>query len=126
MNNVELYMEFKEECVAGLLVDKNEFSRRLKKLKKGTVIECVDGKYQIYYPIDDVKKHEQDSSESLSLRIDSAARIRFEGGLVEYEELLKEINKTRAGNCDFKVFGKLREEDVDADFFIADVYYMMQ
>ena len=126
MNNAELYMEFKEECVAGLLVDRNEFSRRLKKLKKGTVIEYVDGKYQIYYPIDDVDKHEQDSSELLSIRIDSAARIRFEGGLAEYEELLKEIDKTRVGNCDFKVFGKLCEEDVDTDFFIADVYYMMQ
>ncbi len=39
MNNAELYMEFNEKCTAGLIVDRNEFSKRLKKMKKGTIIK---------------------------------------------------------------------------------------
>ena len=126
MNNAELYMEFNEKCTDGLIVDRNEFSKRLKKMKKGTIIEQIDGKYQIYYPLEAGEKQEHTQNGLLELRIDPAARIRFEGSLKDYEDLLKEIKKIGVGICNFKVYCRLREGDADSEFFIADVYYLMQ
>ena len=125
MNNAELYMEFNDECTGGLFVDKNELCKRLRKMKKGTIIEQMDGGYRIYYPIEIVDNQERMLDKVYNLRIDPAERIRFEGSLKKYEELLNDINIIGTGKHSFKVYSKLREEDADTDFFIADIYYSM-
>ena len=111
-------MEFREECTEKVTVDKTELCKKLRKLQNGVIIELDHGKYQLYYSKE--KDGEQDCIQDMAYRlnIDPAARVRFEGSFEEYEELLRKIDKD-------KVYSKLREGNVDSDFFIMDVYYRM-
>ena len=125
MNNAELYMVLKEKCVNSMTLDRTEFCKKLKNMPQNIIVEVENGKYHIFYPVDILKEQAYMQNEVQDLIIDPAVRLRFEGGIDEYEELLKEISKKRMGNSVLKVLGKLREDNADSDFFIMDVYYRM-
>ena len=125
MTNTELYTEFREECLDRVTVDRDEFCKRIKKLKKGAIIEQDKGGYRLYSKLSGALDREQEQDAPYVLEIDPAARVRFEGSFSEYEDLLKEINKNRIGHYDVKVYSKLQDGNADSDFFIMDVYYQM-
>ena len=126
MTNTELYTEFREQCLDRVTVDRDEFCKRIKKLKKGAIIEQDKGGYRLYSKLSGALDREQEQDAPYVLEIDPAARVRFEGSFSEYEDLLKEINKNRIGHYDVKVYSKLQDGNADSDFFIMDVYYQMQ
>ena len=126
MTNTELYTEFREECMDRVTVDHDEFCKRIKKLKKGSIIEPDKGAFQLYSKLIDVTEREKVQDAPYVLEIDPAVRVRFEGSLSEYEDLLKEINKNKIGHYDVKVYSRLQDGNADGDFFVMDVYYQMQ
>ena len=97
MTNTELYTEFKEKCMDRVTVDRDEFCKRIRKLKKGVIVEPDKGTYQLYSKPCDATDSEQMRDAPYILEIDPAVRVRFEGSLSEYEDLLKEINKNKIG-----------------------------
>ena len=123
MINAELYTEFKEVYTDKDTVNRVEFCKKLKKLKKDTVVELNENMYCIYTRDADVDIQGQDITSQLE--IEPAARVRFEGSLEEYETLLEEINQKKIRNHDFKIYGRLKDGNADRDFFIMDVYYLM-
>ena len=56
------------------------------------------------------------------MKLDPVARVRFEGGLDEYEKLLEEI---RMDYQDGKIYGKLRDGNAENDFLVVDIYFKM-
>ena len=125
MINAELYTEFKEVYTDKDTVNRVEFWKKIKKLKKDTVVEVNEDKYCIYTKDADVDVQGQTQAATSRLEIDPAARVRFEGSLEEYENLLEEINQKKIRNHDFKIYGRLKDGNADRDFFIMDVYYLM-
>lgn len=123
MINAELYTEFKEVYTDKDTVNRVEFCKKLKKLKKDTVVELNENMYCIYTRDADVDIQGQDITSQLE--IEPAARVRFEGSLEEYETLLEEINQKKIRNHDFKIYGRLKDGNADRDFLIMDVYYLM-
>ena len=92
MYRSELYTEFSEDCTYMVTVDKTELLNKLKELNYGAIIENDYSTYRIYYS-DRIKNNSNlGQDEEYHLKIDSAARVRFEGGLDEYEKLLEEMN----------------------------------
>lgn len=124
MINTELYTEFREAYTDKDTVNRAEFCKKLKKLKKGTIVELDKGMFRIYTKDADISGQTQ--GEDRCLEIDPAARIRFEGSLEEYEDLLEEINKKKTTDYGFKIFSRLQDGNADIDFIIMDVYYQMQ
>lgn len=125
MINAELYTEFKEVYTDKDTVNRVEFCKKLKKLKKDTVVELNEDMYCIYTRDADVDIQGRIQATTFQLEIDPAARVRFEGSLEEYECLLDEINKKSIRNRDFKIYGRLKDSNADREFFIMDVYYLM-
>lgn len=125
MINAELYTEFKEVYTDKDTVNRVEFCKKLKKLKKDTVVEFNEDMYCIYTRDADVDIKGQIQATTFQLEIEPAARVRFEGSLEEYECLLDEINKKSIRNRDFKIYGRLKDGNADREFFIMDVYYLM-
>jgi hypothetical protein len=125
MINAELYTEFKEVYTDKDTVNRVEFCKKLKKLKKDTVVELNEDMYCIYTRDADVDIQGQIQATTFQLEIEPAARVRFEGSLEEYECLLDEINKKSIRNRDFKIYGRLKDSNADREFFIMDVYYLM-
>ncbi|MBR4357158.1 MAG: hypothetical protein IKQ00_04450 [Butyrivibrio sp.] len=125
MINAELYTEFKEVYTDKDTVNRVEFCKKLKKLKKDTVVELNEDMYCIYTRDADVDIQGQIQATTFQLEIEPAARVRFEGSLEEYECLLDEINKKSIRNRDFKIYGRLKDGNADREFFIMDVYYLM-
>ncbi len=125
MINAELYTEFKEVYTDKDTVNRVEFCKKLKKLKKDTVVEFNEDMYCIYTRDADVDIQGQIQATTFQLEIEPAARVRFEGSLEEYECLLDEINKKSIRNRDFKIYGRLKDGNADREFFIMDVYYLM-
>lgn len=125
MINAELYTEFKEVYTDKDTVNRVEFCKKLKKLKKDTVVEFNEDMYCIYTRDADVDIQGQIQATTFQLEIEPAARVRFEGSLEEYECLLDEINKKSIRNRDFKIYGRLKDSNADREFFIMDVYYLM-
>lgn len=125
MINAELYTEFKEVYTDKDTVNRVEFCKKLKKLRKDTVVEFNEDMYCIYTRDADVDIQGQIQATTFQLEIEPAARVRFEGSLEEYECLLDEINKKSIRNRDFKIYGRLKDGNADREFFIMDVYYLM-
>ncbi|MCR4997201.1 MAG: hypothetical protein K6A61_07870 [Butyrivibrio sp.] len=125
MINAELYTEFKEVYTDKDTVNRVEFCKKIKKLKKDTVVEFNEDMYCIYTRDADVDIQGQIQATTFQLEIEPAARVRFEGSLEEYECLLDEINKKSIRNRDFKIYGRLKDSNADREFFIMDVYYLM-
>ena len=102
MINAELYTEFKEVYTDKDTVNRVEFCKKLKKLKKDTVVELNENMYCIYTRDADVDIQGQDITSQLE--IEPAARVRFEGSLEEYETLLEEINQKKIAEGDWKEY----------------------
>lgn len=123
MYRAELYVEFSENRTGMMLAEGTELANILRKLQNGVIIERMQSKYRIYYfesglqdgiPIQDMSYH---------LKIEPAARIRFEGSMDEYKKFLNEINENYNT---VQIYSKLREKEVESDFFIMDIYYAMK
>lgn len=122
MYRSELYTEFSEDCTCMVTVDKTELHNKLKELNYGAIIENKNSTYRIYYS-DRMKSNSiSGQDEEYHLNIDPAARIRFEGGLDEYEKLLEEICTE---HHDGKIYGKLCNGNAESDFLVMDIYYKM-
>ncbi|MBQ6995450.1 MAG: hypothetical protein IJN64_13335 [Lachnospiraceae bacterium] len=122
MHRAELYTEFSENRTCMVNVDKTELLNRLIELHYGAIIEKEHLIYRIYYSNCKEIYSNQGQDEEYHLKIDPAARVRFEGGLDEYEKLLEEIS---AEHNNRKIYGILRNGNVESDFLVMDVYYEM-
>ena len=122
MYRAELYMEFSEDCTRMETVSKEELHDKLTEFHYCAIIEKEHSTYQIY--CSDCIKNNPNSKkeEKYHLKLDPVARVRFEGGLDEYEKLLEEI---RMDFQDGKIYGKLREGNAENDFLVVDIYFKM-
>ena len=126
MNKTELYTEFREKRTEKVTVDRAGLLKKLKKINSGVILEYNNENYRIYYSSDVLGENNLEQKEPYHLEIDPAVRMRFEGGLDEYEALLKEIINENAENYNLKNYTKLQGGDVHNDFFIMDIYYQMK
>ena len=115
-------MEFSEDCTRMETVGKEELHDKLTEFHYCAIIEKEHSTYQIY--CSDCIKNNPNSKkeEKYHLKLDPVARVRFEGGLDEYEKLLEEI---RMDYQDGKIYGKLRDGNAENDFLVVDIYFKM-
>ena len=121
MYRAELYMEFSEDCTRMETVGKEELHDKLTEFHYCAIIEKEHSTYQIYCS-DCIKNNSNLKKEKYHLKLDPVARVRFEGGLDEYEKLLEEI---RMDFQDGKIYGKLRDGNAENDFLVVDIYFKM-
>ena len=122
MDYAEPYTEFSAKYTDRIIVEKKEFCKTLKKTDKGTIIEKNRDRYIFYITQDSGEEPVEKQGLSYHLYIDDAVKIRFEGNLAAYEKLLDTLCSTYNNIEKAKIYGRLRQENANCEFFVMDVY----
>ncbi|SFC02028.1 DUF5975 family protein [Butyrivibrio sp. YAB3001] len=122
-----LYEEFDESRTSVLVCNVKEFSDALQKVATlngkrldGIIVEYGKEKYKIYYSDNDLNENS-----IWNLKIEPAARVRFEGSIYEIEKLMNDIVIDKISNDSGKVFCSIKQGEISDDFVITDIYYTM-